>query len=87
MWVLSPLGRTMPIDAEPLSEGAIVQEFARDKPRALYYLGDANRAVKVEALTPQIRELYVSHFTTCPAAGEFSGRSRRQVEPRRMPWD
>lgn len=63
-------GRRMPVDAEPDEAGTIVLVSGNDGPEARVLTRDE------VARRPTTRGLYVSHFATCPNAGEFRGGAR-----------
>lgn len=71
-WAVTPKGKRMPVDAEPVDDGNLVLE--RQKDGTLLAL-PASKAPTLPGLT---QPRYVSHFATCPQAKEH--RHRRAKE-------
>ena len=66
VWVTTPKGKKMPLDAEPVASGPWVIEGDPEGPDPrVRFIGDA-------AYTG---DRYTSHFQTCPQAAQHSRRS------------
>lgn len=61
-------GRRMPVDADPIETGNVILLSGNDGPeaRVLTQAELAKRATR--------RDLYASHFTTCPQANDWRKR-------------
>lgn len=66
-WVLTPKGKRMPLDPEPSPAGNVLVEDGV----GLTLGGD----LLIAALHEE-RDLYTSHFATCPNAARHRGRPR-----------
>jgi hypothetical protein len=65
-WVVSAAtGKRMPLDVEPTPDGNISLDMAGMLPAAHVHAGE-----KLLAMRELGRDLYLSHFVTCPQAGE-----------------
>ena len=65
IWAVTASGKNMPVDAD-----AVVA------PRG-FRLEDGDTVLAVFTAAPELNErLYQSHFSTCPNAGDYRGRTR-----------
>lgn len=84
VWAKSPTGANLPLDEEPVDVGALIDEATRAGKRrpTFYWLDRSPQDDTLHAFryepdgSEREGELYVSHFTTCPNARQFSGRGR-----------
>lgn len=78
IFVESPGGAKLPLDAEPLRDAADPRYGTPARRPTLYALSGANNeALKVDQPFAGIVEgmpLYISHFATCPNASEHRKR-------------
>lgn len=72
--VVAKSGKRMPIDVAPVADGNLIKglEPLTDGTWTVSYLKKDDQA---DSMFGQ-RETYVSHFATCPAAGEFRKKKR-----------
>lgn len=68
-WLKTPGGKAIPVDEDPTDDGNIVIDVERCQLVARVYK-DAEAARDAGAEEPR----YVSHFVTCPQAGEWRRR-------------
>lgn len=71
IWATSPAGRTLPLDAEPISGFGDLRMTSR----SILYRLDEGQAVRAFMTSPEESErLYISHFQSCPNAAQHSRR-------------
>lgn len=68
IWTLTASGKRMPVDAEPRADGTYVLAENQDGSFA---------AQRYSHFVHQIRQLYASHFATCPHAGMWRKEETR----------
>jgi hypothetical protein len=70
-WAVSVNGSRMPIDDDPSPHGNVLVTVSRSNP-------DDKKCVVLAhgAPPPPGRNLYTSHFSTCPKAGQFRKKGR-----------
>lgn len=69
-WAKTAAGKSMPLDAEPHLEGTVYLGFVGGDEIAITVTGAERAAVQIEG-----RDLFRSHFATCPNADEHRMRA------------
>ena len=77
IWTLTEKGARMPVDAEPSPAGNLLLDTTLDPPRAKY-LRAPEKAARVEDFQSigLVAVFYVSHFSSCPFAGQHRTTGR-----------
>ncbi len=77
VWARTNSGKAMPVDAEPVEDGNVVLRTGPDQSVTAYVLSKRD-AEGIQLDMYVSRDLYVSHFTTCPTANTWRRRRRRR---------
>lgn len=80
MWATSINGKRVPLDAEPDAEKGNLFLAANKGVGVAIALGGLTPEARVSARRVGVN-LYVSHFATCPQAGEWRKKGVRDDEP------